>query len=430
MKTNHLIFGISILLLGISIVNAAVPFENLPKDTIVAEVVGQKVSLGDIEPNSAVKKKQQESEPNEQFNLWLKQTRASNLGQYFKPLWDEYAKEKGLEVTKQEIKEYHEKMAQVITLANNELKAARDGLAKELVAENIESAKKAELEKKLELYNKYIESRPDPKLLYQSVDSNLAKSIDNTIKPFILSWKINSELYKQYKGRVIYQQAGPEPLDAYRLFLEEQQSKGKFKFYNKDAEDLFWDYWRSTGHTFCKDPNEAERLMNSPWWLREKEENYYDKIFEWGEEVNGLQIRLNASTNRGQRIFISDKIRAFKMDLLNTGEKAFSCAPLEQFCEIEIDGKWYKWNGPAATDQPAVELKPKNVLYDFFEIKLTENWILKESKEDKGQTISLSLGKHIIRVRYKTMSLPEYPATEVISNTLKFEIIKANPRKK
>jgi hypothetical protein len=43
---------------------------------------------------------------------------------------------------------------------------------------------------------------------------------------FVKSWKINKALYAQYGGRVIFQQAGVEPLDAYRDFLKEQEKKG------------------------------------------------------------------------------------------------------------------------------------------------------------------------------------------------------------
>ena len=76
-------------------------------------------------------------------------------------------------------------------------------------------------------------------------------------------------------------------------------------------------------------------------------------------------------------------------------------------------------------DQLAGVLKPKNVNYDFFVIKLAENWGLKEplAQEDKSQTIHLSLGTHIIRVKYKTMTQPDCPAVEAISNSLKFQII-------
>jgi hypothetical protein len=405
---------------------------NLPDNTILAEVLGQKVYLRDIEPASDVKKKYQESKTDEQFNLWLKQTRTSNLSRYFKPLLDEYVKEKGLTVTEQEINEFKEKMISFMTSENKKMKARRDSLAKELGAENIGDSKKTELEKKLNLYNRLIEGSPEPNLLYYNTDSNTAKLVNDATKSLILNWKTNKELYKQYKGRVVqgfFQQAGPNPLDAFRIFFEEQQSKGNFKFYNKDTEDLFWDYYRNVKHNFCKDPNEAEQLINTQWWLKEKEEDYYDTEAEWGDEVNGFQIRIK-ERGRGERIFYSDKVPTFKMDLLNTSDKTFACASLEQFCEVEGDGKWYKWAGPEVVDIFSAGFGPKKVQYDFLEIKLTENWVLKESspQENKSQPLSLSLGNHIVRVKYKTMYTPEGPETEAVSNSLKFKIIPPGPK--
>ncbi|MBM4103696.1 MAG: hypothetical protein FJ263_06525 [Planctomycetes bacterium] len=415
------ICGISILVFGMGIVGATQPFENLPQDTVLAEVLGQKVCLKDIEPGSEVKEKHQDAAGG--FSLWLKQTRASNLGRYFRPLWDDYAKEKGLEVTDREVNEYKERMIHFMTDQKEKWNRKKDDLAKELIAENLKDDKKAQLEKSFNLYKGLIERTPDTESIYHSADSNTAKLIDDSTKSFILDWKIRKELYKQYKGRVIFQQAGPEPLDAFRLFFEEQQRKSKFKFFNKDAEDLFWDYYKSQNHTFCKDLNEAERLMSTPWWLKEKEEDDYDTEAEWGEEASGFQIRIEGDS--GRRAFYSDKIPVFKIDLLNTGDKTFACAALEQFCEVGVDGKWYKWNGPAAADVLAGMLKPKNVNYDFLVIKLTENWGLKSpsTKEDKSQTIPLSLGTHSIRVKYKTMPRPDSPAAEAVSNSLKFQII-------
>ena len=42
----------------------------------------------------------------------------------------------------------------------------------------------------------------------------------------IRNWKINKTLHAEYGGRIIYQQLGLEPLDAYRMFLEQRQSEG------------------------------------------------------------------------------------------------------------------------------------------------------------------------------------------------------------
>lgn len=429
MKTRQgispFVFYILTLLLGVNFVWAVEPFENLPDDTVLAEVLGQKVYLKDIESSSDAKKKQQASAASEQFTLLLKQTMASNLGRYFNPLWDEYAEEKGITVTEQEIKEYKEKMVGFMTSQKNEWKRKKDNLAKELIAQNLKDDKKAELEKNFNLYSHLIEKAPDPNLIYYSSDSNTAKLIDDVPKSFIRSYKIYQALYRQYKGRVIFQQAGPEPLDAFRQFFEEQQSKGKFKFYNKDAEDLFWDYYRNARHTFITDPNEVEKAMNTPWWLQQKKESDYDAA-EWGEEVNGLQIRIDGDL--GRRAFYLDKTPIFKIDLLNTGSESLSCAALEQFCEVEIDGKWYKWNGPQVVDILSVGFAPKTVQYDFLRIKFPDNWVSKG--DNKSQPLNLSLGFHIIRVKYETMAMPESPATEVVSNSLKFQIIQSEPEKR
>jgi hypothetical protein len=425
------IFGISILVLGINVVGAVEPFENLPDDTVLVEVLGQKVQFKDINPASNAKKKQQESTTSEQFALWLKQTRSANMGRYFRPLLDNYAKEKGLTVTEQEVKECKESMIAFMTSEQKRWKTNRDNLAKELIAENLKDDKKAELEKSFNLYGRLLERSPDLNLIYHSADSNTAKSVDDTMKAFILTWKIKKELYKQYKGRVIFQQAGVEPLDAFRQFFEEQQASGKFKFYNKGAEDLFWDYYRNVRHSVYKDQNEAERFINTPPGVGEREEDYYANTETgWGDDVNGFQIRVKGV--RGGRIFDSDKVPAFKMDLLNTGDNTFSCATLEQFCEVEVDGKWYKWNGPQAGDITSIKLSPKRVYYDFFEIKLAENWVLKEfsGEKDKSRLIPLSLGTHVVRVKYKTMAMPESPPTEAVSNSLKFQIIPPKSEKK
>lgn len=44
----------------------------------------------------------------------------------------------------------------------------------------------------------------------------------------IKQWKVNRALFQQYGGRIIYQQFGPEPLDASRMLLEEKQQEGSF----------------------------------------------------------------------------------------------------------------------------------------------------------------------------------------------------------
>jgi hypothetical protein len=85
---------------------------------------------------------------------------------------------------------------------------------------------------------------------------------------FIRQWKINGALYQQYGGRIIFQQGGPEPLDAYRKFLEENAARGDFKIANPELNAGFWRYYRDESiHQFFKpgSADEAKAFADPPW---------------------------------------------------------------------------------------------------------------------------------------------------------------------
>jgi hypothetical protein len=85
---------------------------------------------------------------------------------------------------------------------------------------------------------------------------------------FIRQWKINRALYQQYGGRIIFQQGGPEPLDAYRKFLEESAARRDFRITNPDLEAAFWRYYRDESiHQFFApgSADEARAFADPPW---------------------------------------------------------------------------------------------------------------------------------------------------------------------
>lgn len=86
---------------------------------------------------------------------------------------------------------------------------------------------------------------------------------------FIRQWRINRALYRQYGGRIVYQQGGPEPLDAYRQFLEEQQAAGAFALFDDALAQAFWNYYRDDAlHDFYPPGSEEEaQAFETPWWL-------------------------------------------------------------------------------------------------------------------------------------------------------------------
>ena len=91
-------------------------------------------------------------------------------------------------------------------------------------------------------------------------------------RQFVRSWKINKALFAKYGGRVIFQQAGPEPLDAYRDFLREQEKKGAFRILDEKYKAPFWRYFTHDAmHTFYS-KGDGARFINTPWWMLEQQE--------------------------------------------------------------------------------------------------------------------------------------------------------------
>jgi hypothetical protein len=87
---------------------------------------------------------------------------------------------------------------------------------------------------------------------------------DEIAAAFIRQWKINRALYREYGGRVIFQQGGPEPLDAWLKFLEAAQARGDFVIVDKALEAGFWQYYRDDArHSFIPAP--AKAFSVPPW---------------------------------------------------------------------------------------------------------------------------------------------------------------------
>jgi heat shock protein HslJ len=87
-------------------------------------------------------------------------------------------------------------------------------------------------------------------------------------RSMIRQWKLNRALYQQYGGRIIFQQLGPEPLDAYRHYLEERRSAGDFRIHEKAFDKEFWRYFTTDSMHDFYEPGSAEekRAFTTPPW--------------------------------------------------------------------------------------------------------------------------------------------------------------------
>jgi hypothetical protein len=153
-----------------------------------------------------------------------------------KPLFKKYIADHRLAATPEEIKEFREWMA---ALPVPELNPDVPGFTADRRKEMLESRKKA-----------------------QQPGTRESKALEEIGKVSVESWKFNKALYEQYGGRVIFQQAGIEPLDAYRAWLEDEEKAGNFEINVPKWNDAFWEYYKPKYHTFV----DAPEPFKTPLW--------------------------------------------------------------------------------------------------------------------------------------------------------------------
>lgn len=190
-------------------------------------------------------------------------------------LVERYELEHDIQVTRAEIDAYVESLRRIAESHRKQNLARRAELTRRLNSETLTDVERESLSSQLESLNELIETLDEGSDTSKEDPQEIKAYREQVATAFIRQWKINRALYGQYGGRVIFQQGGPEPLDAYRRFLETQQKHGAFTISDKAFEEKFWNYYRSDAiHSFYPQgsPEEAE-AFEIPWWLQELPEN-------------------------------------------------------------------------------------------------------------------------------------------------------------
>jgi len=182
-------------------------------------------------------------------------------------LTDRYADEKGIAVTQAEEEAYVRHVREALDEDRRRQVSRRDELTRELAGGGLSEEERNKLTSELDAVNRFLaalgEAGPGA-----AEDPEETRARQQVAESFIRQWKINRALYQQYGGRIIFQQGGPEPLDAYRVFLEERQARGDFEILNKDLEAAFWRYYRTDSiHSFYRPGSKEEaEAFAVPFW--------------------------------------------------------------------------------------------------------------------------------------------------------------------
>jgi hypothetical protein len=136
----------------------------------------------------------------------------------------------------------------------------------------------------------------------------------------------------------------------------------------------------------------------------------------WGEAVEGVQVGLRAD-KRGRK---AGESPIFDADVRNNGKLELTFTYPLQGCEVEVDGRVYRWRGEQRT---ALASFGPNREYRDLHIDLDSRWQDKET----GRPVELPVGKHTVRVAFiaEPQQRGQGQPVRAISNPVEIEIFPA-----
>ena len=170
------------------------------------------------------------------------------------PVVERFVKREKIEATRDEIMKFKSHFRRSNERNLHQWEARLVELNKELAEPNLSNESKTKLEKERAEYEGLVASKRE---------SRTADVPEEVARTFIVTWKTERELHRAYGGGVIFQQAGPEALDARRRLFEQAEKKGDIRFADAGVRHLFY-YYANMKHTVID-----EKALERPWFLED-----------------------------------------------------------------------------------------------------------------------------------------------------------------
>lgn len=191
------------------------------------------------------------------------------LDEVLRALLGRYVQARGIQATPAEIDAFRANMRRTLQADRDRNLARRKALVQRLAGTGLGDAERQALTRELESATSMVQMLDEA---LRSADDPADREARHYVAAaFIVHWKTHRALYRQYGGRIIYQQGGPEPLDALRRFLEQHQASGDFTIANPVLAAAFWRYFRDDSiHSFYPrgSREQAQAFVVPPWQAR------------------------------------------------------------------------------------------------------------------------------------------------------------------
>lgn len=239
---------------------------------VVARVFGNDIRLGDISPPERSRSEAKKRRSGTDYKAWLHDYRKKRLE---RRIWGEVTgrvlRERGLEPTAAEVEALVSFMAAKRLGRLSEFRAQRDKLERKLARSGLGPAGRKRLEEHLATVEKLIAHELEQRKWGRSIPDYAEiqrRAAERVARVTVRRWNVNKALYEKYGGRVIFQQAGYEPVDAYRAMIAEIRQQNEVEILDPSFPAPFADMieYLDIPHQYMPKV-EADKYFKKPWWL-------------------------------------------------------------------------------------------------------------------------------------------------------------------
>ena len=254
-----------------AVTHVAFPAEVFSSDdrTPVAMLLGQPIYLDEFQPPAQWKTR--EGKTDAEYAASLRDWRLQQVkDKIWAAVMERFCHDHDCEPTEEEYQAFQQGMeraraqhpfpngrSQEPVIPPQEYERMHAGLQQELPAPGLTDDRRKELEQAVTK-------------LEELQDKKLGDPTRDGARVWIRAWKLNRALYQRYGGKVIWQQAGLEPLDAYQAWLKENEHNGAFAILDPDLKERFWRYFTighvNVGPEFLKETG-LKDPFEKPWWM-------------------------------------------------------------------------------------------------------------------------------------------------------------------
>lgn len=187
-------------------------------------------------------------------------------------VFEDYARRRNIAPTAAEIDSQIEGHQRMKRRSDAERVQQRAALIEELKSPNLTETRRKAAQQHLDTLNRLAEfdakraqelSDPERRKMQQESERQVAEH-------WVRAWKLNQALHREFGGRIIFQQAGMEPIDAYRKLIDQAEANKSFVVNDPAMRAAVYSYF---DHRFIyADETKARFYFEKPYWERTPEE--------------------------------------------------------------------------------------------------------------------------------------------------------------